>query len=235
MPMTGTNHAQRAGQDRTAGKAQVILAAARAAFLEKGYLGTSMDEVAALARVSKVTVYRHFTDKHTLFTSVVITAIEEAEQSTRALVDHLGQSAQIGEDLRAFARQHIIDVTKPHLIKMRRMIIAEVGRSPGLAQVWHRRGPEQAHHTLARQIKQLVNRGILQASDPLLAAQHLNYLILSVPINEAMFTGRDQPYSRRHLQRYADEAVRVFLAAYQAPESSRPRRPIHRHGPSQVA
>jgi hypothetical protein len=31
-----------------------------------------------------------------------------------------------------------------------------------------------------------------------------------------MFTGRDTPYSRRHLNRYADEAVRVFLAAYRA-------------------
>jgi TetR/AcrR family transcriptional repressor of mexJK operon len=102
---------------------------------------------------------------------------------------------------------------------MRRMIIAEAGRSPGLAQVWQRRGPEQAHHTLAGQIKQLVGRGILQLSDPLLAAQQLNYLILSVPINEAMFTARDQPYSRRQLQRYADEAVRVFLAAYRPTES----------------
>ena len=71
----------------------MILAAAQAAFLEKGYLGTSMDEVAASARVSKVTVYRHFTDKHTLFTAVVTTAIEAAEQSTWALVDHLGQRA----------------------------------------------------------------------------------------------------------------------------------------------
>jgi TetR/AcrR family transcriptional regulator, mexJK operon transcriptional repressor len=51
-------------------------------------------------------------------------------------------------------------------------------------------------------------------ADPLLAAQHLNYLILSVPVNEAMFTGRDKPYNRRQLQRYADEAVRVFMAAY---------------------
>ena len=51
-------------------------------------------------------------------------------------------------------------------------------------------------------------------ADSLLAAQLLNYLILSVPLNEAMFTGRDKPYSRRYLNRYADEAVRVFLAAY---------------------
>jgi AcrR family transcriptional regulator len=214
MPTTGTDHAQAPAPERTAAKARAILQAAQAVFLEKGYLGTSMDEVAAVAGVSKVTVYKHFTDKHTLFTAVVTSAIEEAEQSTRSVVDHLGQSVDIEKDFRAFARQHIVEVTQPHLIKMRRMIIAEAARSSGLAQIWHRRGPEQAHHTLAAQIKQLVRRGILQVSDPLLAAQHLNYLILSVPINEAMFTGRDQPYSRRQLQRYADEAVRVFLAAY---------------------
>jgi TetR/AcrR family transcriptional repressor of mexJK operon len=217
MPTAATDDAQTPASDRTP-KARAILQAAQSVFVEKGYLGTSMDEVAALAQVSKVTVYKHFTDKHTLFIAVVTGAIEEAEQSTRSLVDHLGQSVDIEKDLRAFARQHIIDVTQPHLIKMRRMIIAEAGRYSGLAQIWHRRGPEQAHHTLAAQIKQLVRRGILQVSDPLLAAQHLNYLILSVPINEAMFTGRDQPYSRGQLQRYADEAVRVFLAAY---------RPLH--------
>jgi TetR/AcrR family transcriptional regulator, mexJK operon transcriptional repressor len=54
-------------------------------------------------------------------------------------------------------------------------------------------------------------------ADPLLAAQNLNYLILSVPLNDAMFTARDTPYPRRRLQRYADEAVRVFLAAYGGP------------------
>ena len=214
MSATRTDHGRAPVSDRAAAKTQAILQAAQAVFLEKGYLGTSMDEVAAVAQVSKVTVYKHFTDKHTLFTAVVTNAIEEAEQSTRSLVDQLGQSVDIEKDLRAFARQHIVDVTQPHLIKMRRMIIAEAGRSPGLAQVWHLKGPEQAHHTLAGQIKELVRRGILQASDPLLAAQQLNYLILSVPINEAMFTGRDLPYSRRQLQRYADEAVRVFLAAY---------------------
>ena len=53
-------------------------------------------------------------------------------------------------------------------------------------------------------------------ADPLLTAQTLNYLILSVPLNEAMFSARDTPYPRRRLRRHADEAVRVFLAAYGA-------------------
>jgi TetR/AcrR family transcriptional regulator, mexJK operon transcriptional repressor len=97
---------------------------------------------------------------------------------------------------------------------MRRMIIAEAPRFPDLARAWHRIGPERGHATLASQIDKLVARGQLQVAGSLLAAQLLNSLILSVPLNEAMFTGRDKPYSRRYLNRYADEAVRVFLAAY---------------------
>lgn len=204
----------RTAQERTAQRRRAILAAAREVFLEHGYPGASMDEVAARAKVSKVTVYKHFADKHRLFTAVVTGAIEEAEARTRPLVDHLAESADVEADLRTFARQHITEVTQPHLIRMRRTIIAEATRFPDLARAWHRAGPERAHATLAGQLERLARRGLLRVADPLLAAQHLNYLILSVPVNEAMFTGRDEPYPRRQLQRYADEAIRVFMAAY---------------------
>jgi TetR/AcrR family transcriptional regulator, mexJK operon transcriptional repressor len=205
-----------AGEGRSARKRRAIVHAAREVFLRNGYAGASMDEVAALAPVSKVTVYKHFADKRSLFIAVITGAIEDAEASTRSLVEGLGLSTDLEADLRAFARQHVADVTQPHLIRLRRMIIAESGRFPDLASAWHRTGPERGHATLAEQIRTLARRGLLRVSDPMLAAQHLNYLILSVPLNEAMFTGRDQPYTRRQLHRFADEAVRVFLAAYGA-------------------
>ena len=199
---------------RSARKRQAVLHRARQLFLEKGYAGTSMDEVAALAEVSKVTIYRHFSDKHSLFVAVVAEAIDDAKAGSQTLVDQLGTSTDVERDLRDFARRHVALVTQPHLIQMRRMIIAEAHRFPDLAKAWHRIGPERGHATLASQIDRLVERGLVDAPDPLLAAQLLNYLILSVPLNEAMFTGRDKPYTRRYLNRYADEAVRVFLAAY---------------------
>ena len=199
---------------RSARKRQAVLHRARQLFLEKGYAGTSMDEVAALAEVSKVTIYKHFSDKHSLFIAVVTAAIDEAKAGSQTLVDQLGTSTDVERDLRDFARRHVALVTQPHLIQMRRMIIAEAHRFPDLARAWHRIGPERGHATLAGQIDKLVARGQLQVPDSLLAAQLLNYLILSVPLNEAMFTGRDKPYTRRYLNRYADEAVRVFLAAY---------------------
>jgi AcrR family transcriptional regulator len=199
---------------RSIRKRQAILHAARDLFVQRGYAGASMDEVAAMAGVSKVTIYKHFSDKHTLFVAVMTDAIDEAKAGSQSLVDQLGVSADIERDLRDFARRHVALVTQPHLIQLRRMIIAEAHRFPELARAWHRMGPERGHATLANQIQKLVTRGQLQVADSLLAAQLLNYLILSVPLNEAMFTGRDKPYSRRYLNRYADEAVRVFLAAY---------------------
>ncbi|HEY6682348.1 MAG TPA: TetR/AcrR family transcriptional regulator, partial [Propionibacteriaceae bacterium] len=115
---------------RSARKRQAILHAARDLFLQKGYASASMDEVAAVAGVSKVTIYKHFSDKHTLFVAVVTDAIEEAKAGSQRLVDQLGTSTDIELDLRDFARRHVALVTQPHLIQMRRMIIAEAHRFP---------------------------------------------------------------------------------------------------------
>lgn len=57
--------------------------------------------------------------------------------------------------------------------------------------------------------------------DPLLAAQHFNWLILSFPLNKAMSSRLDAPIFTQHeLEHYADEGVRLFLAAYGAPPGS---------------
>jgi AcrR family transcriptional regulator len=194
-----------------------ILCAAREVFLANGYVGSTITDVAAQADTSKVTVYRHFGDKEGLFVAVVESAIAQAEDQSRDLVEALLESNDLAADLRAFARQHVEAVTRPDLVRMRRMMIAEAERFPTLARTWHRRAPRQAHRTLGEVIQRLADRGLLRAEDAELAAQHLNYLILAAPLDEAMFTARTTPFPRPRLHRWADEAVRVFLAAYCVP------------------
>src|SRR5579859_3742836 len=62
---------------RSTRKRRAILDAATTVFLSNGYLGTSMDEIAALARVSKQTVYKHFADKERLFSEIVRATVDE--------------------------------------------------------------------------------------------------------------------------------------------------------------
>ncbi|MFI7576495.1 TetR/AcrR family transcriptional regulator [Micromonospora sp. NPDC049497] len=194
-------------------KRQAILDAALAEFLEHGYVGAGMDRVAARAGASKVTVYAHFADKRSLFEAVFTRAITDAERAGAPFVAALAETDDLTRDLRMFAREHIATVTRPHLVQLRRMLIGEAGRFPELARAWHRAAPERGHATLAGVVARLSERGLLRAPDPLLAAQHLNYLILSIPLDEAMFAVREA-HDDAELHRWADEAVGVFLAAY---------------------
>jgi len=193
------------------------MAAARTLFLRHGYGGASMDEVAAVAGVSKQTVYKQFADKKRLFAAVVISDIEETERLSAGMVDALARSDDLPRDLRVFARHHIADVTQPHLLQMRRIIITEAERFPELARTWYANGPERGFATLATQFEALAAQGRLRLDDPMLAAQHFNWLVLSIPLNNAMFHGSDTGFTTDELNRYADEATRVFLAAYGAP------------------
>jgi TetR/AcrR family transcriptional repressor of mexJK operon len=196
------------------------MTAARTLFLRNGYGGTSMDEVAALAAVSKQTVYKHFVDKERLFTAIITGDITATEALTEAMIAALSNTDDLEAELRQFARGHITAVTQPHLIQLRRIIIAEADRFPGLARTWWANGPERAHATLADQFRALAQRGLLHVDDPLLAAQHFNWLILSIPLNKAMFHGSDAAFTPAELEHFADEGVRVFLAAYGARRSA---------------
>jgi AcrR family transcriptional regulator len=62
---------------------RAVLAAARSSFGSKGYAQTSVDEIAAAARVTKGAVYHHFAGKEALFRAVH--AEVEAEAQARAL------------------------------------------------------------------------------------------------------------------------------------------------------
>ena len=201
---------------RTERKRQAILTAARAAFLEHGYAGTSMDQIAAAASVSKQTVYKHFADKDRLFESVITGDISDAEQQSRAVLDALPDSDDLATNLRVFARQHLATVTQPHLIRLRRVVIAAADRFPDLAGTWYANGPERGAATLADRFASLAARGRLRVDDPQLAAQHFNWLVLSIPLNRAMFRPAAEPFTPAELDHFADEGVRVFLAAYGA-------------------
>ena len=209
--------ARRPGRGPSLHKRQAILDAARALFLQRGFAGTSMDDVAALADVSKQTVYSHFVDKTRLFAELITGDIANSKTSTHPLIEALPHSDNIERDLRTFARAHLGDVMQPELLRLRRMLIGEAERFPELAKGWYEAGPLRSCTIFATWFEALDRRGLLRIPDPILAAQHFNWLILSIPLNEAMSLHIDRPlHTQRELNHYADEGVRVFLAAYGA-------------------
>jgi TetR/AcrR family transcriptional repressor of mexJK operon len=199
---------------QSARKRRSILAAAATVFLRKGYLGTSMDEVAALASVSKQTVYKHFDDKERLFAEVVAAAVDEVSDPVHEVVLHLDDSVDLEVALRDLARRQLAMVMQPRLLQLRRLVIGEAGRFPDLGRTFYERGPERTIDALAGVFEQLAQQGSLEVDDPRLAAAHFNWLVMSIPLNEAMLRGTDEPASPEELDHYADAGVRAFVRAY---------------------
>jgi TetR/AcrR family transcriptional regulator, mexJK operon transcriptional repressor len=209
------------GLGRSSRKRSAILQAARSLFLQHGYLGTSMDDIAALARVSKQTVYQHFGDKRGMFVQILTADMGHADASFAALAEAVPHSQDLQADLRGFARAYLAAIMQPQLIRLRRVVIGEAERFPELAAAWYANGPAQAYARFAEWFEVLDRRGLLRVDDPVLAAQQFNWLILSIPLNEAMSRPtNDSPPSEADLHRYADAGVRVFLAAYAPPVSA---------------
>lgn len=196
-------------------KRRAILDAAREAFLAGGYAGTSMDDVAASAGVSKQTVYAHFSDKARLFHELIESDIATSDGARHPLVTTLADTDDLERDLVIFARAHVADVMQPHLLRLRRMLMAEAERFPELAAAWYDAGPQTSCAVFAGWFEALDRRGLLHVPDPWLAAEHFNWLVLSIPLNRSMSLPLDEiPYTTAELDHYADEGVRVFLAAY---------------------
>jgi AcrR family transcriptional regulator len=205
-----------AAEPRSVRKRSAILDAATTLFLRNGYLGTSMDEIAALARVSKQTVYKHFADKESLFSAIVGAAVDAAGDPVLEDASGLADSDDLEADLRAFARGQLGRVMRPGLMQLRRLVIGEANRFPALGRAFYERGAGRSVAALAAAFERLAARGLLSADDPELAAAHFNWLVMAAPVNRAMLLGDDAIPSAAELDRYAEGGVRAFLAAYDA-------------------
>jgi AcrR family transcriptional regulator len=201
-------------EPRAIRKRNAILDAATTLFLRAGYLGTSMDEIAALARVSKQTVYKHFADKESLFSAIVTAAVDTAGDPVVEDASALANSDALEADLRAFAREQLGRVMQPRLMQLRRLVIGEATRFPELGRAFYERGAGRSVAGLSAAFERLAARGLLSIDDPDLAAAHFNWLVMAAPVNRAMLLGDDAIPTPAELDRYAGGGARAFLAAY---------------------
>jgi AcrR family transcriptional regulator len=203
-------------ETRSARKRGSIVQAAREVFMEQGYAGASMDAIAAAAGVSKPTVYNHFADKQQLFAQMLSDTIDELTQSFYEQVVDQQENVDARDYLRDLARLLLHAVMQPQNLRLRRLVIAEAARFPELGRIYEEKAPGRAITAFTEAFKRLANSGALQIEDPALAAAHFNWLVLSIPLNHAMLSGDDRGLRRSQVEHYADDAVRIFRAAYSA-------------------
>ena len=119
---------------KTAATREALTAAGLATFLENGFSGTRMSDVAERAGVAKGTAYLHFEDKAALFTEVVRTFVRDAAGG-RAI----GRPSP-GETTHAFLRRTLLPIVRDaqahHRFRVLYFVIAEGPRFPELAEIY---------------------------------------------------------------------------------------------------
>lgn len=130
--------APRSGNRLSDQKRAAILAGAKRVFMQNGFGGANMDEVAAAARVSKMTVYRHFGSKEDLFAGVI------TEMCHGLIPEQLQDifNREPRRALRAFARKMVEILFNEDSIELHRLAVAECRRFPMLGQLFFATGPQ---------------------------------------------------------------------------------------------
>lgn len=128
--------------ERRAREAQ-ILATALGVFLRSGYGDSTIDELAAAAKVTKRTLYAYFGDKAGLFAAMV---------TDLALGVSLDPATDRGT-LSSLAARIVFRVHSDELVGLHRLVIAESSRFPELALILHSGGDARHVARLAEHIR----------------------------------------------------------------------------------
>jgi TetR/AcrR family transcriptional repressor of mexJK operon len=201
---------------RSARKRLTILSAGRDLFLSNGYQGTSVDQIAASAEVSKQTVYKHFGDKRELLLSIVNEALDGAVTPFVDRIAALADTTDLEAEMTALAVDYLRAVLQEPVVQLRRLVVGEANRVPELAELYYNQAPARTLDAFADCFAALHRRGLLHIPETALAAEHFAFLIIGRSIDQALFYGGPQVLAAIDVERHVREGVRVFLAAYQA-------------------
>ena len=203
-------------------KAEDVLAAGWALFLERGVGATSMEAVAAAAGVSKMTVYKLFANKRVLFEAAVLremTAIEAA-QTPEATVG----SVPLEDELRVFGEGLMTFLAGKTAVDFYAVLFGEISRHPGLAKTFYACGPGRTLANLAAILLKAADRlRIESAAEASIAAEALFGLWQGASnFRLAPRTGRA---ARQEVADRVQRGVDLFLRAYaREPATKRPGR-----------
>ncbi|MEI6160126.1 MAG: TetR/AcrR family transcriptional regulator [Roseococcus sp.] len=184
---------------------QAICEAAAVVFIRDGYTAASMDDVARGAAMSKRTLYRFFASKAALF---------EATISDSLAPMHLDPAVEREPDME-MALTGILEASGRHLLTLRptgifRLVIAEVGRSPELAESFHRVLVTRGASALQRLIATGMGNGRLKPGDADATARMLYGMAFGSTQIRLLLGVRSVP-TPEEIAALARDAVAIFL------------------------
>ena len=203
--------------DEVAARATRLLDVATEVFLEQGFKGASMSEIARRAGASKQTLYARYPSKAALFAALVEL---KASQLFEA-IGPLGEGRSLRDTLVHCGSELLELIVSEDARGVHRVVIAECVEFPELGEIFWNRGPGRTRAMLTNYLRAQQKLGNIQCGEPEQAVEILLALIISATSLRTSL-GLEAKAVKTQAQRKAwvNFAVDTFLSAMQAPRPS---------------
>ena len=189
-----------------------ILDAATAVFIEQGYVGARMDDIAERLGVSKPILYRHFKSKHVLLEKVLYRELTSRfVQATDAIRDYAGPLKPLMQAV--LARTDVDPTVGQSALWVFRLIISDGYRVPEFALSLNREGFRPVNEAMQHAFLRAMAAGTMRKADPEYAARELFapywHCVMMMTV-----LGQEQ-FEAWHARAYMSHAMESFCRSYE--------------------
>lgn len=190
-------------------KRESILAAAVKVFQENGFDRAKVDQIAAVASVSKRTLYNHFASKEELFLAIVI---EMKNQIGQLNEFPFCESTPIEEQIKGICRQLVAMFVAEDFLGLARVIVSRFLQKPELAKQAFQDEPV-CHGALVGWMECAMQSSKLAIPDTDLAAKILMGLVKELFFWPTLIA--DEAISdKKTEEQFIEEVAKVFVSRY---------------------
>jgi AcrR family transcriptional regulator len=195
--------------DEDSSKRRQILDGASKVFMDLGFDGASMGEIARAAGVSKGTLYVYFADKSRLFEAIV----EEEKTEQSKLAFNFDVKRDVPTTLREFGLAYIQLLCRPGGGSAIRTVMAIAERMPEVGRRFYEDVLEKNIDSFASYLEVHVKTKELAIDDSRLASSQFMLMCQASLFLPLVFQAAPPPSAER-MTEVVESATRMFLAAY---------------------
>ena len=142
-------------------KINSIIETARTLFAQNGFERTTLDAIAEISGVTKMTIYNHFKSKEELFGATITNRIKKEFAFDIETLDPRNPS----DGLMKIASRFILLIRKEEVLGTYRTMFSSALTHPKLCLEFYQKGPLEVHQQVAKYLQQCSKEGSLKITN----------------------------------------------------------------------
>ena len=204
------NSQGRRGRPANEALGQMIADAACDLFMELGFQATTLDKVAQRAKISKLSIYRHFENKEDLFRAAMAARCHQF--APQALFEGVDGSAE--DQLMAVGSSLLRTLLRPDVRSVEAMVMADTTNQKSLSKLHYEAGAAHVIAQIEALLRQLHAKAVLNVPDPLRSARLFAALFKGSDLLMIARFDRARAEDDNEIESYCRSAVAMFIAAH---------------------